>query len=144
MSNYGVFTMKTKMQRFSEIMVLVTGVVHIWFFKVESLDFTSPKTMSKFGLTQESVQYVAPWAFNQGFYNLFLGLGLFYVHFLRQRRTFREADTLACFILATIFGAALVLYLSVPGKLVPALIQGGPAALAIIFIFIGYGKSRKT
>ena len=130
------------MKIFSKIMIFLVGVVHVMFFKLESLDLKNPDVMLKFGLDDQSVVHVAPWAFNQGFYNLFLALGLFYSLFLYYRNKKVQADTLASFILATIVGAAAVLHFSIDGKLAAALVQGAPAFLGFVSIcFINDQKS---
>lgn len=54
----------------------LAALLHIGIFYLESVVFTRPSTYRRFLIaddTQASV--VAPWAFNQGFYNLFLAIG---------------------------------------------------------------------
>jgi putative membrane protein len=42
---------------------------------IESLRFVTPSTMKAFGIASESdAELMRPWAFNQGFYNLFLAI----------------------------------------------------------------------
>ena len=55
---------------------LVASAIHIWFFAMESLWFLRPSVFPRFGLESEAeARVVWPFAFNQGFYNLFLAIG---------------------------------------------------------------------
>lgn len=117
----------------SIIFILLTGLFHCLFFKLESLDFMSPKGLKKFGLSQEEGEIAKVWAFNQGFYNLFLALGLFYSTYLLSTGAIETGKILASFILLTIVGAGVVLFLSTPKKL-PAIIQAVPALIGLILL----------
>ena len=55
----------------------VAGLVHVYFFVLESLWFDRPNVAARFGLrTTEQIATIRPMAFNQGFYNLFLAIGI--------------------------------------------------------------------
>ncbi len=55
---------------------LLAPAIHIWFFAMESLWFMRPSVFRRFGLESEGqARVVWPFAFNQGFYNLFLAIG---------------------------------------------------------------------
>jgi putative membrane protein len=55
---------------------IVAALVHVWFFAMESLWFMRPSVWSRFGLaSEEHARIVETFAFNQGFYNLFLAVG---------------------------------------------------------------------
>ena len=59
------------------IAAVVAALIHVWFFVLESLQFDQPKVFGRFGITSaEDAAIVRPMAFNQGFYNLFLALGI--------------------------------------------------------------------
>ena len=60
------------MRSLAKIFIALTGIFHILFFKMESIDFMKPEVFERFGLTLESASYVRIWAFNQGFYNCLL------------------------------------------------------------------------
>jgi putative membrane protein len=54
----------------------VAALLHVLFFKLESLDWRKPKTWKTFGVaSQADADTTASLAFNQGFYNLFLAIG---------------------------------------------------------------------
>jgi putative membrane protein len=55
----------------------VAALIHVWFFVLESLWFSRPAVWARFGLTtDDEARTVRSFAFNQGFYNLFLAAGI--------------------------------------------------------------------
>jgi putative membrane protein len=52
----------------------LAAVLHVYIFVLESLQWTEPRTRATFGTTLESAEATKELAFNQGFYNLFLGI----------------------------------------------------------------------
>jgi putative membrane protein len=62
---------------FAVAAALVAGLIHAWFFVMESVWFMQPQIYRRFGLGSDSdARTVRSWAFNQGFYNLFLAMGV--------------------------------------------------------------------
>jgi putative membrane protein len=60
----------------AQIFVGIAGVFHLVVFAMESLLFSKPSTYKRFLVKDDTEAAVArPWAFNQGFYNLFLAIG---------------------------------------------------------------------
>ena len=59
------------------LVALLAGVVHVLIFCMESLWWTSPKVRARFRQTPEQAEATRLFAFNQGFYNLFLAVGTF-------------------------------------------------------------------
>lgn len=56
---------------------LIAAALHVLFPILESATFTNPRVAAGFGpTTPEQVAAVRPMAFNQGFYNLFLAVGV--------------------------------------------------------------------
>src|SRR6267142_6466607 len=53
----------------------LAGIVHVLFFCVESLWWTTPAVYRRFRSTAEQAQTTKSLALNQGFYNLFLAAG---------------------------------------------------------------------
>lgn len=128
------------MKIITNIFILITAILHILFFKLESIDFMKPDVLKRFGLTEESAEFVKVWAFNQGFYNLFLAIGLLYSLYKLKKAKIVEAKSISNFILLTIAGAGIVLYFSAPDKAIAATLQTLPALLGIIFLNITYKK----
>jgi putative membrane protein len=55
---------------------LVAAAIHAWFFVLESLWFMRPAVFRRFGVgSEEQARAVRSFAYNQGFYNLFLAAG---------------------------------------------------------------------
>ena len=53
----------------------LAALVHVYVFVLESVRFVTPATMRTFGIRSvEDAETMRPWAFNQGFYNLFLAI----------------------------------------------------------------------
>lgn len=60
----------------AQVLVALAGVFHLAVFVLESLLFRRPGTWQRFRVrSAEDAEVIRPWAFNQGFYNLFLALG---------------------------------------------------------------------
>jgi putative membrane protein len=58
------------------VLIAFAAVVHLGFFAMESMLWSSPNVWRRFGLaTQRDADVVRPMAYNQGFYNLFLAGG---------------------------------------------------------------------
>jgi putative membrane protein len=93
------------------------------------------KTLKRFGLTTPQGEIVRIWAFNQGFYNLFLAIGLFYSLYLIHFKNLEMGKILAGYLLLFIIAAGAVLYFSSPKKYMAALIQSLPALLSLACLF---------
>jgi putative membrane protein len=59
-----------------QIAATLAGLLHLGIFYLESIAFSQPSTYRRFLIANdEQAELVQPWAFNQGFYNLFLAIG---------------------------------------------------------------------
>ena len=54
----------------------LAAVLHVYIFTMESLTWTTPRTRATFGTTAAEAETTKMLAFNQGFYNLFLEVGI--------------------------------------------------------------------
>ena len=115
---------------------LIAGIIHIFIFLMESCWFMRPYIYKRFGAKNlEGAKARQLFAFNQGFYNLFLAIGvLLGLVLLRVGHNPVVAETLILFSCASMTGAALVLMLS-GGRnmLLATIIQGLPPGLAWLF-----------
>lgn len=60
----------------AQVFVGLAGVLHVVIFVMESVLFRRPAVWRRFLIgSPEDAEVVRPWAYNQGFYNLFLALG---------------------------------------------------------------------
>jgi len=108
---------------------IISASVHVLFFALESVLFPNPRVHRIFGVrTKEQYQEVWIWAFNQGWYNLFLALGGFYGVYLGGE----VGKTLIRFVNLAMVGAGVVLISSNTKMLRGFLLQAVPAAIALI------------
>jgi putative membrane protein len=111
---------------------LAAALLHVAFFLLESILWMRPAVhLRAFRVPTERAEAVRLFAFNQGFYNLFLaaevgvGLGLL------SAGHAAAGAALVAFACASMVGAALVLAASSPGSWRGAVLQGLPPALAL-------------
>jgi putative membrane protein len=78
------------------------------------------------------VEAVRPWAFNQGFYNLFLALGIFGGLIALHSGHEVAGRAVVLFSCASILGAAIVLIAGDRRMARPAAIQGVPPLIALV------------
>ena len=114
---------------------IVAGAIHVAIFGMESLWWTSPGVRARFRQSPEQAETTKLLAFNQGFYNLFLAIGIFAGLGLVLTGHPRVGWTLVCWNCLFMFGAALVLAASAPGMRRGAVIQGA-APLLFLGLFL--------
>jgi putative membrane protein len=59
----------------ASVFAALAALLHVLFFAYESVLFERPEVHARFRTRSEDVPTVKPWAYNQGFYNLFLAIG---------------------------------------------------------------------
>jgi putative membrane protein len=107
-----------------QIAVVLAGLVHVLIFAMESLLFTRVQVYRRFLTRAEDVAAVQPWAFNQGWYNLFLAAGAIGGVITIHAGNATVGRSVALFSCACMLGAALVLIGSDRRMLRGALMQG--------------------
>ncbi len=121
------------------VLVTIAALIHVYVFVLESLTWTTPRTRAVFGVRSvEEAETMRLLAFNQGFYNLFLGLGALVgmvLPFVGVPRTFGLG--MVVLAAASMAAAGVVLALSQPKLLRAALIQFLPPALGLAAIGLG-------
>lgn len=116
-------------------LMAVAGLVHVVFFIVESLLWDRPQVHRIFGVrTSEEAATMGFALFNQGFYNLFLGLGTF-VGIGWSMRGYGDNE-LVVFCALFMIGAAVVLVASNRKLWRGALVQGALPALAMVLALV--------
>jgi putative membrane protein len=56
---------------------IIAALIHLWFFVLESVWFMQPAIYRRFAISSDAdARTVRSFAFNQGFYNLFLTIGV--------------------------------------------------------------------
>lgn len=130
--------MNTALLIVGSVFVGLAALIHLYIWVLESILWKRPSTWRTFGLrSQEDAETVRPMAFNQGFYNLFLAigvkLGLLLLWAWGQPVV---GITLVLFAAGSMVGAALVLILSSPKLARAAAIQGLAPLVGIILIAV--------
>jgi putative membrane protein len=110
----------------------LASLLHVYFFWLETVTFRRPSSYKTFGVAEADVETVAFSMYNQGFYNLFLGLGTLVGVVGSARGWNPQGSTLLVFGCLFMIGAALVLVAARPAMLRAALVQGLLPSLALI------------
>lgn len=115
---------------------ILAGGVHVLIFCMESLWWTTPKVRERFRQGPEQAHATTLFAFNQGFYNLFLAIGTFAGLGLTLMGHPRAGLMLASWNCLSMVGAALVLAVSAPQLRRGALIQGAAPSLFLLLALV--------
>ena len=114
------------------VAAVVAALIHVWFFVMESLWFTRPTVWRRFGITSEAdAAVVRSWAYNQGFYNLFLAVGVALGLGLVATGDIASGRVLLLFACGSMVAAGVVLYLHNPHFLRAAAVQAAPPLIAV-------------
>jgi len=121
----------------ASIFVALAALLHGYIFLMESVWWTRPAIWKRFGVAdQAAADTTKPMAYNQGFYNLFLGLGAGLGLVLYWAGSTVAGTTLVLFTTACMALAAAVLTTTGRGYLRAALIQGTlPLIGFVLFLF---------
>ena len=112
---------------------LLAAGLHVLFFVLESVTFSQPRVAARFGLTTpEQIAAVRPMAFNQGFYNLFLALGIVGGLVLVGSGSADAGRAIVLFACACMVGAGLVLISTNRRFIRSAAIQAVPPLVAMV------------
>jgi len=120
---------------------ILAAVVHVLIFCMESLWWTTPKVRARFRQAPEQADATKLFAFNQGFYNLFLAIGTFAGLALILLGHPDSGLTLVSWNCLFMVGAAIVLAASAPQLRRGALIQG---TAPLVFLLLGLVIRRGT
>jgi putative membrane protein len=125
--------MEVPMPLVASLAALLAAAFHVLFFVLESVTFSQPSVAARFGMTTpEQIAAVRPMAFNQGFYNLFLAVGIVGGLALVAAGSVDAGRAVVLFACACMVGAGLVL-LSTNRRFVrSAAIQALPPLVAIV------------
>jgi putative membrane protein len=108
----------------------LAALVHVYIFWLEALAFDTAGR-KVFGVAAEDAAAMKPWAYNQGFYNLFLAIGTGVgVAIAGANRD--AAVALVVLGAGSMLAAALVLISSDSSKVRGAVVQGTFPALALL------------
>lgn len=114
------------------VTAILAGAVHVLIFCMESLWWTTPKVRARFRQTPEGAEATRLFAFNQGFYNLFLAAGTFAGLALVLMGYPQAGMVLAFWNCLFMVCAAIVLAASAPNMWRGAVIQGTAPLLFVL------------
>jgi putative membrane protein len=113
----------------------IAGLIHVYFFVMESLWFMRPAIYGRFGLeSHDEAAIVKSWAYNQGFYNLFLAAGVVFGLALVGAGNVEAGRAVTLFACGSMLAAGIVLFLHNRGFLRAAAIQAVPPLVAVLGI----------
>jgi len=112
---------------------VLAGLVHVYIFCMESLWWTTAEVRRRFRQTPEQAEASRLLAFNQGFYNLFLALGIFAGYALLHLGHPVASATMITWSCICMVAAAAVLTSSAPRMWRGALIQGAAPLVYLVF-----------
>jgi putative membrane protein len=119
------------------VFVGLAAVVHVVIFYFESIAWSQPKIWKRFGLrSQQDADVVKPMALNQGFYNLFLAIGVFVGIILIAAGTTDAGIAIALFAALSMVAAATVLIISNPKLARAALTQGALPLIGSVLLIV--------
>jgi putative membrane protein len=120
----------------AQLSALLAAAIHVWFFILESIVFTRPTVAARFGIkTPEQLAAVRPMAFNQGFYNLFLAIGIAAGVAQIAAGATTAGRSVVLFACLCMVWAGIVLLVTSPRLRQAALIQLVPPLVAIVTAF---------
>jgi putative membrane protein len=119
-----------------QLAATVAGLLHVGIFYLEAVAFSRPRIYRRFLVADDrDAAVIAPWALNQGFYNLFLGIGTLTGVLVWVFGKPHQGRALIGFGCACMLGAALVLVGSDRRMGRAALVQGLAPLIALATIW---------
>ncbi|GAA1640830.1 DUF1304 domain-containing protein [Microbacterium flavum] len=119
------------------IVTALAAALHVYIFWMESLAWDGPQARKTFGVPDSEREATRAFAFNQGFYNLFLAIAAILGVIVTTAGAPAVGLTLALTATGSMLAAALVLLLSSPDKRRAAVSQGTLPLLAVLALVIG-------
>lgn len=114
------------MDYLAKALVLLVALEHVYILVLEMFLWTKPRTLKVFGITKEEAETSKVLAANQGLYNGFLAVGLFWGIGHPNQAFGIQVQTyfLLCVLVAALYGGFSV-------KRSILIVQGVPALLAL-------------
>jgi putative membrane protein len=129
--------MNTVLLVIGAVFAVLAAVLHVVIFRLESIEWSKPAVWKRFGVASQSdADVVRPMAYNQGFYNLFLGIGALLGAALLLTPAALAGYGIALFATGSMLAAATVLILSNRRLARAAITQGALPLLAVLFLLL--------
>ena len=119
------------------VFAALAALLHVYIFWMESLAWDGPQARKTFGVPDSEREATRAFAFNQGFYNLFLAIAALLGVIVTAAGAPVVGLTLALTGTGSMLAAALVLFVSSPDKRRAAVTQGFLPLLSVAAIVIG-------
>ena len=116
------------------VFAVAAALLHVYIWILEAFRWTEPATRRTFGVSEADAPVLAPMAYNQGFYNLFLAIITIVGVALLGEQDVGRALALAG--TGSMLGAALVLVTHDRSMARAAITQGTLPALAVLFLLL--------
>ena len=117
----------------AQLAAVVAALLHVGFFYLESIVFTRPTVWARFHIgSQEQADIIKPMALNQGFYNLYLGLGIVAGLVLSATGAELAGTAIVLFACSCMVLAGIVLLATDVQFLTAAAAQAVPPLIAIV------------
>jgi putative membrane protein len=121
----------------AEVAAVLAAFIHVWFFVLESLGFERESVWRRFGLRDAAeARIVRAFAYNQGFYNLFLAIGVAIGLGLVIAGDASAGRAIVLFACGSMVAAGFVLVLNNHRFARAAAIQAVPPLVAILGIWL--------
>lgn len=118
------------------VLAAAAALLHVYIWVLESFRWTEPATRRTFGVSERDAPVLAPMAYNQGFYNLFLALVTIIGIVATAIGSTTAGLTMVLVGTGSMVAAGLVLLISSPAKASAALKQLVLPALAVVAILV--------
>lgn len=125
-----------RMHPVAQVAALAAGLIHVMIFCMESVLFRRSAVHAMFGVPAGDVSAVRSWAFNQGFYNLFLAVGCLGGLVVLHVGSALAGRTLVIFSCGSMLAAAVVLLAANRRMVRPATVQGLAPLTAVVFALL--------
>ena len=119
------------------VFAALAALLHVYIFWMESLAWDGPQARKTFGVPDSEREATRAFAFNQGFYNLFLAIAAILGIVVTAAGVPAVGLSLVLTGTGSMLAAALVLLLSSPDKRRAAVTQGFLPLLAVVATVIG-------
>jgi putative membrane protein len=112
---------------------IIAAFLHVWIFALESVWFLRPAVWRRFRIaTAADAEVVRPFAFNQGFYNLFLAIGVAIGLGLVGAGHVEAGRAIVFFACGSMIAAGSVLVAYNPAMIRAAALQIVPALIVVV------------
>lgn len=117
------------------VLAVAAALLHVYIFVLEAFRWNEPSTRKTFGVSEADAPVLAPMAYNQGFYNLFLAI-ITLVGVLMIDAEHTTGTALALAGTGSMLAAAVVLVTHDRSMLRAAATQGTIPLLAVAFLLL--------